>query len=66
MCEIAVFINENGTSRRIARGIVRASAEKDCVSLLDSKGRVTKVEGTYIVMLDLDDNRIALRKASKN
>lgn len=66
MCEITVFINENGTSRRIARGIIRAEAGEGCVSLLDSGGRVIKVDGTVIVSLDVTENKIALKKIDKN
>jgi len=65
MCEVAVFINENGTHRRIARSIVRADAGEGCVSLLDSGGRVTKVDGTVIVMLDLTENELALKRINK-
>ena len=65
MCEIAVFINENGTSRRVARSIIKAEAGKDCVSLLDSGGRVIKIEGAYIVAIDLTANEILLKEAKK-
>ena len=66
MCEIAVFINENGTGRRIARSIIKAEAGKDCVSLLDSGGRVIKVEGTYIVAIDVTMNEISLKESKKD
>ena len=61
MCEIAIFINENGTRRRIARSIVKVDAGEDCVSLLDSGGRVIKVEGTYIVAIDMTANEMILK-----
>jgi hypothetical protein len=65
MCEVAVFINENGTSKKIASGIIRAEAIEGCISLLDSHGNVIKVDGTYIVTIDYTDNRISLKKIKK-
>ena len=62
MCEITVFINENGTSKRIARSIVKVDAGEGCVSLLHSSGRVIKVDGTIILTVDLLKNEIALKK----
>jgi len=65
MCEIAVFINENGTSERIARNIIRAESMEGCTSLLDSRGNVIKVDGTYIAVIDFTENRISLKKIKR-
>jgi hypothetical protein len=65
MCEFAVFINENGTSKRIARSIVRVDMMDGCSTLLDSGGKVIKVDGAYMVMVDTRDNEIRLKKRDK-
>jgi hypothetical protein len=62
MCELAVFVSENGTSRRIARGVVRVDAGIGGISLLDSHGKVTKLDGMFIVALDVTENVMSLRK----
>ncbi|MDI6896276.1 hypothetical protein [Methanocella conradii] len=66
MCELAVFINENGTSRRVARCIVRAEAGEGCTSLLGSNGKVIKIEGAIIVRLDVIENELMLETNKSN
>ncbi|WP_174590312.1 hypothetical protein [Methanocella conradii] len=66
MCELAVFINENGTTRRVARSIVRAEAGGGCTSLLGSGGTVIKIEGAIIVRLDVIENELILVMLNKS
>ncbi|OPY28222.1 MAG: putative RNA-binding protein [Methanocella sp. PtaU1.Bin125] len=52
MCEFNVYVENNGQREKIAKGVIKAKLKDGVVTLMDSAGKLTKVENASIMTVD--------------
>ena len=52
MCEFTVYLEGNGNREKITKNVIKAKLKDGVVTLLDSAGKVTKVEHASILTVD--------------
>jgi len=63
MCEFTVYV-ENGDSReKITKGVIKAKLKDGNVTLMDSAGKLTKVENASILTVDTLMQELILKRS---
>jgi uncharacterized protein YwbE len=52
MCEFTVFLEKDGKREKITKGVVKAKLKDGVITLMDSAGKLTKVENASILTVD--------------
>jgi len=52
MCEFTVYLDGHEDENKVAESVIKATVKADFISLLNSKGAVTKVPNAVIMKVD--------------
>ena len=63
MCEFTVYLEDNGNRDKITKNVIKAKLKDSVVTLLDSAGKVTKVEHARILTVDTLMQELILQKS---
>jgi formylmethanofuran dehydrogenase subunit E len=64
MCEFTAILETGQERKELARNIVKAKTKDGRIALMDSLGRITKIEGAVIVVVDTLMQELILRNGS--
>lgn len=65
MCEFTVYLDTNGQRKTITKNVVVAKNKEGTVVLMDSAGKLTKVENASILVVDTLMQELVLKKESR-
>ena len=62
MCEFNVYVEKNGSKDKIAKNVIKAKRKDGTVTLMESSGKLIRVEKASILTVDTLTQELILKK----
>jgi hypothetical protein len=62
MCVFTVYLENDGNREKIAKDVIKAKLKDGAIMLMESSGKLTKVENASILTVDTLTQELVLKK----